>query len=103
MAKHLYEIEVTDTFGGEANYSWVNRHKLVVAEGASQLAIVRAAKRKAGWSGLRCRTSESNSGIELRPYGILQVMFVSWHDCGEPETPCSHFPNEGIRVKRINA
>jgi len=24
--KHTYQIEVTDTFGGEANYSWVNRY-----------------------------------------------------------------------------
>ena len=24
---HFY-VEITDTFGGEANYSWVTRHKL---------------------------------------------------------------------------
>jgi hypothetical protein len=26
MKKQLYFIEVTDTYGGEANYSWVTRH-----------------------------------------------------------------------------
>lgn len=26
-ARHYY-VEVTDTFGGEANYSWVTRHKV---------------------------------------------------------------------------
>lgn len=26
MATNLYYIEVTDTYGGEANYSWVTRH-----------------------------------------------------------------------------
>jgi len=26
MSKTLYFIEITDTFGGEANYSWVTRH-----------------------------------------------------------------------------
>lgn len=26
--KNVYFIEVTDTFGGEANYSWVTRHKI---------------------------------------------------------------------------
>lgn len=26
MAKNLYFVEVTDTYGGEANYSWVTRH-----------------------------------------------------------------------------
>ena len=25
MSKHTYFIEMTDTFGGEANYCWVNR------------------------------------------------------------------------------
>lgn len=26
MTTNLYYIEVTDTYGGEANYSWVTRH-----------------------------------------------------------------------------
>lgn len=26
--KHLFFIEVTDTFAGEANYGWVTRHKV---------------------------------------------------------------------------
>jgi len=25
--KKLYFVEITDTFGGEANYSWVTRHR----------------------------------------------------------------------------
>ncbi len=27
IEKHTYAIEVTDTFGGEANYSWVRRYR----------------------------------------------------------------------------
>jgi hypothetical protein len=30
MAKFFF-VEVTDTFGGEANYSWVTRHKVKAA------------------------------------------------------------------------
>ena len=26
--KNVYFSEITDTFGGEANYSWVTRHKI---------------------------------------------------------------------------
>ena len=26
--KNVYFAEITDTFGGEANYSWVTRHKI---------------------------------------------------------------------------
>jgi hypothetical protein len=28
MAKEYYFVELTDTFGGEANYSWCNRFKI---------------------------------------------------------------------------
>lgn len=27
-AKHIYYVEVTDTYGGEANYCWVSRFKV---------------------------------------------------------------------------
>ena len=26
--KNVYFVEITDTFGGEANYSWTTRHKI---------------------------------------------------------------------------
>jgi hypothetical protein len=26
MKQNMYFVEITDTFGGEANYSWVTRH-----------------------------------------------------------------------------
>lgn len=26
--KNVYFVEITDTFGGEANYSWATRHKI---------------------------------------------------------------------------
>ena len=28
MTKQFYFVEITDTCGGEANYSWVTRHKV---------------------------------------------------------------------------
>ena len=30
---HKYQIELTDTFGGEANYSWVRRASVTVRKG----------------------------------------------------------------------
>lgn len=27
--KHAYFAEITDTYGGDANYSWVTRHKVM--------------------------------------------------------------------------
>ena len=43
--------EVTDTFGGEANYSWVKRGEVRCKPGEnySDPAAVRRAKKSAGW------------------------------------------------------
>jgi len=29
---HSYNVEITDTFGGEANYSWVIRRQIAMPE-----------------------------------------------------------------------
>ena len=41
--KNLYFIEVTDTFGGEANYSWVTRH-VIKAKKSWEVTVVLAEK-----------------------------------------------------------
>ena len=70
-----YEVEVTDTFGGEANYCWVRRYQI---EGDTDRQLVRRAKAAAGWNGLRCETSSFGDVIEIRPKGMCQVMFITW-------------------------
>jgi hypothetical protein len=46
MSKKSFFVEVTDTFGDEANYSWVTRHKITASS-------ERGAMRKVGrYSGL---------------------------------------------------
>lgn len=69
--------ELTDTFGGEANYSWSREGAVAVKEGASPLAIVRAAKAAAGLSGVRCRREDWGDTITLKPYGIHWVLFIN--------------------------
>lgn len=71
-------IEVTDTFGHEANYSWVKRHVIDVIDCLSKYAIVRRVKREIGWSGHRCITIDNSDIIELRPYGVNQVCFITF-------------------------
>lgn len=73
-----YNIEVTDTFGGEANYSWVQRYTLDLLDTVSNYALVRRAKREIGWSGKRCLSVNYGNMIEVRPYGECMVAFVTW-------------------------
>ena len=78
-------IERTDTFGGEANYSWVERHSVTMPDSASDLAIIRKAKELCGYSGLRGRVYNYGDMIEFRPYRLCQVMFVTFETEAEEE------------------
>jgi hypothetical protein len=71
------DVEYTDTFGGEANYTWVKRATLEMPIGASDRAIMRAAKAAVGLSATRGRTVTHGDAFEFRPYGVCAVMFVS--------------------------
>lgn len=105
MARSYFAVEFTDTFGGEANYSWVNRETISVlspapdnvytsASGvyrevrAFQRDVIKAAKAAMGLTGMRGRTTwhsaYGDAGIEFRPYRTCTVMFIS--PCDEPES-----------------
>lgn len=80
MEMATFEVEVTDTFGGEANYSWVNRYTIVAPRDLSNRALVRRAKALAGWTGMRAATDAYGDNITVRPAGLLQVMFITVRD-----------------------
>lgn len=72
-------IEVTDTFGGEANYSWVKRFTVADKPGESDLSAMRRVKRAAGLNGVRCRvTSYGGHEWRLDVVGACICAFVSW-------------------------
>jgi hypothetical protein len=73
-----FTCEYTDTYGGDANYSWVRRATIEAPEGASRAAIMRRAKAALGLTGLRMRTIRDHGDlIEARPYRMCTVMFIS--------------------------
>lgn len=75
-----YLAEYTDTFGGEANYSWVKRATIEGDAALSDLALMRRAKAALGLSGLRGRTFRHGDMIEFRPYGMARVLFVTYRE-----------------------
>lgn len=90
-----YVVELTDTFGGEANYSWVRRATIAHREWDKfadwdgngrrepkgyQAELMRRAKAAVGMTGVRGRTFRMGDGFEFRPYGMCMVMFVQWID-----------------------
>ena len=75
-----WRCEYTDTFGGEANYSWVRRALIPHIEGEKKPQTMRRAKAALNLSGLRGRTSNWGDGFEFRPYGCCTVAFIQWDD-----------------------
>lgn len=88
-----YSVEYTDTFGGEANYSWVRREIVTMPElthfgydGGTNYCqsnkrftkeLMRRAKAKVGLTNVRGRRFDHGDLIEFRPYRSCTVMFIS--------------------------
>jgi hypothetical protein len=93
-----YSVEYTDTFGGEANYCWVDRAVVTMPELSHygytegddssyakanrtyQRELMRKAKAAVGITGVRGRCFDHGDMIEFRPYGMCTVMFVTWRE-----------------------
>lgn len=71
-------IEITDTFGGEANYSWVKRRTLELPENTSDHAIVRRVKKEIEWNGWKTRTDNYGDMIVLHPRNACIVCFITF-------------------------
>jgi hypothetical protein len=72
-----WSCELTDTYGGEANYAWVRRGTTLVPDSASRRTIVRRVKAELGLTGTRCHTHDHGDMIELRPAGSCTVAFAT--------------------------
>jgi hypothetical protein len=77
-----YDIEVTDSYGGEANYSWVRRYSIECKDDASDLAIMRKAKAAAGYNGHRCTVDRYGDSWTLRPAGQCVLIFITYREPG---------------------
>jgi len=71
-----WDIEVTDTFGGEANYCWVNRYAIRMPDDISDLALVRRIKSVTGYSGIRGHTKVSGDSVQIRFPSRCIVIFA---------------------------
>lgn len=89
---HSHTYEYTDTYCGEANYSWVRRGTVTMPElthygydGSSNYVranriyereLVKRAKAAVGLTGVRGRTYRYGDSIEFRPYRMNTVLFI---------------------------
>lgn len=71
-----FDCELTDTFAGEANYSWVKRAQFEASDNAKQSLLVRRAKKALGIIG-RHKASSFGDVIELRFGSECIVAFIT--------------------------
>ena len=93
---NTYNIEYTDTFGGEANYSWVRRATVTMPElthygydGATNYCkankilrreLMKKAKAAVGLTGARGRVESWGEVLSFKPYGCCTVLFINYAD-----------------------
>lgn len=84
--KYTFDVELTDTFAGGANYAWVRREKIDVelTDDMTPLAergtIVGVALEAVGRSGVVTQTEPVGDGYEVRFMGMHEIMFISFND-----------------------
>ena len=87
-----YQIEYTDTFGGDANYCWVKRDTVIMPElthygydGGTNYSkanktyereLMRKAKASMGLTGIRGHKEVWGDTVAFYPYGSNTVMFI---------------------------
>ena len=70
----LYFVEMTDTYGGEANYSWVNRF---LVKASSELGAIRKVTRKTGYP-----ARKQYEGRYRVPNACI-TYFIQWSEHGD--------------------
>lgn len=75
--------EMTDTFGGEANYSWVNRVSFDYEPNMSDRKLVLEAKKLLGITGVKCKRTDFGETIVLDPVGACVRVFIDVVDDDE--------------------
>lgn len=74
----IYKVEYTDTYNGEANYSWVRRAEFAAPPNCPNLTLIKRAKHLMGLEGLRGRTESLGYGLRYQPSNSGTVLFILW-------------------------
>jgi hypothetical protein len=77
VRKIKFKFEYTDTFGGDANYSWVKRYEEEFPDNISDLALMRRAKKWAGLANVKGRVDNFGDYIAFYPRGYCTVLFIN--------------------------
>lgn len=69
------EYTIYGLSNGETNDTY-KRGEIPILGKTTDLSIIRAIKKEIGWNGLRCRTENHGTFLELYPSGLLQKCYI---------------------------
>ena len=72
-------VEYTDTFSGEVNYSWVKRIECEYPENAKDPQIKQIAKKEMSLSGVRGKWSNFGDMLQFVPNNSCTILFVTFN------------------------
>lgn len=72
-----WQLEHTDTFGGEANYSWVNRENVMIPAQYCGAWVIRKAKEAMGLTHLKHFATDFGDTIRVDFRQDNQVLFIT--------------------------
>jgi hypothetical protein len=72
-----FDVEYTDTFGGETNYAWCERAVIEAPDNASDRTIQKRARKAMGLVGVRGEWDNYGDMLKFKPYRCCTVMFVT--------------------------
>lgn len=73
----VFQFEYTDTYGGEANYTWVRRETIELPDDISDARLKRIAKTVMGLTGAEGKWTSNGDTLEFRPRCEATVLFVT--------------------------
>lgn len=75
----LFNVEITDTFSGEANYSWVIREQFMAHDDISDDELAQKTLEYIGWTEEPVSIESIGDMIRIMPHDSNLVCFVTWN------------------------
>lgn len=68
----------TDTFGGDANGSWMKRYSFLCSSKVTTRSLVLKAKKLSGLTNHKSSTHDYGSEMTIKPAGLNQILILSF-------------------------
>jgi len=76
IGMETWDIEYTDTFNGDANYSWAHRYEITVPKALSEASIKRIAKELVDITGVKGVWEDTGDGWQYKPVGSCTILYI---------------------------